>query len=81
MAKALSYISFLSLPVKVRKMAVSEALISNHGYDIPADGNRREKAYNKALADFQKSLGLSANCVVCETTFDALGAVYTPTKQ
>ena len=75
MAKQLTYNKFQSMPVKVRKSLVCDILITRWNYLINGEGKQREKAYNKALTQFQKTHNLVGNGVICEKTFNALGPI------
>ena len=72
MSKNLTYNSFLIMPVKVRKSVVLDCLESQWGYHIDDSHKRKDKAFNKVVATFQKDNGLVPNGVICEKTFDAL---------
>ena len=75
MSKQLSFSSFQVLPVKVRKYIISKRLSEAWGYSISGQGKQFDKAYTKALTQFQQKCGLVGNGVVCEKTFTALGPI------
>jgi murein L,D-transpeptidase YcbB/YkuD len=81
MGKTLSFIHFQSLPVKVRKSAVAHVLANRFNYSIEGEGKKFERAYLKALIDFQKSVGLGGNGVICEKTFECLSPVTVVTSK
>lgn len=72
MRKKLTYESFLSLPVKGRIALVSEVLENLWHYTIDKRKSKHDRAYRRALIDFQQSRGLAGNAVVCRKTFELL---------
>jgi len=64
------YSRYERLPVKVRTTIVQRAL-QDLGYVVDVSG-QKDKKTTKAICDIQNKNDMSANGVVCETTYELL---------
>lgn len=69
--KQLTFSKYSCYSLKARVLWAQKVLQSL-GYDKVILNGKREKAYIKAMIDFQKSHNLGSNAMVCEKTFNEL---------